>query len=117
MFQHLCALWVQLRHVQHPLYQPMVVRPLPWLGVNFGAYLYAPSRIMRTKGNQEQIRVLQEADTNPDSGISQVENSILSPNPTLFFYSSCSVETSIKGQSIFSCNVRFEVHCKGQNCL
>ena len=63
--------WVQVKQVIMPAYPPMVVPPLPWRGVDYGAYLISPSLVMRTRGYRAQNRALYEADRQTP-GMSQV---------------------------------------------
>ena len=67
----MCCGWLQVKQIILPAYQPMVIPPLPWRGVDYGAYLINPSHVMRTRGHRAQNRALYEADRQTP-GMSQV---------------------------------------------
>ena len=51
-----------------PRYLPMLVPPEPWRRYNRGAYLTFQSPVMRVRGEEQQMRLLREADQQMESG-------------------------------------------------
>jgi DNA-directed RNA polymerase len=47
-------------------FMPMVIQPRPWKGVDQGGYLHLPTKVMRTRGEREQLEALRAAGDMPE---------------------------------------------------
>ena len=49
-----------------PKFLPMVIPPRPWKGVDDGGYLHLPTKVMRTRGEREQLEAFRNAGPMPE---------------------------------------------------
>lgn len=60
-------------------YFPMVVPPLPWIAYDTGGHLTLRCLVMRTRGDRQQLKLLQQADEemiNGGPGMGQVRGGV-----------------------------------------